>query len=560
MEHPSPIARLLRLLASERRDIAIVIVFAVGVGVLTLATPAAVQALVNIVSFGGVIQPLVILSLLLLAFLSLAAAIRAVKAYFVELLQRRLFVRVVLDLSQRLPRVRTEAYDRDHGPELVNRFFDVMTVQKVGAALLLDAVAVVLQGLIGLMILAFYHPFLLAFDVVLILGIVIVLFVLGRGAVRTAITESKAKYAVAASLEEIARNPTTFKQAGGPALARTRADDLAVQYVLARRQHFRVVLRQIIGSLALQTLAATALLTIGGWLVIQGQLTLGQLVAAELIVSIVLASFAKLGQKLESFYDLLAAVDKLGHLLDLPVERSDGLTRSIAHGGAALTLRDVSFKYESGLSALRGLNLTIEPGQRVCLIGGNGSGKSTLADLLHASRTPSAGTIELDGVDFRELSLDTIRREVAVVKGFEIVEDTIEGNVRMNRPHVTSEDVRAVLSALGLLEEIRQLPDGLATRLASSGAPLSYGQARRLMLARAIAGRPRLLVIDDLLDDLDARLRQKMLDVLLSPASAWSLILMTHDETASSEFRRTLHLDSRHPAAAPGSAAPLEAA
>lgn len=538
----SPLRRLIWLLASERRDIGIVVFFAVGVGLLSLATPIAIQALVNIVSFGGLIQPLIILGLMLLAFLSMAAALRAFKAYIVEILQRRLFVRVLTDLSHRLPRVRVEAFDRNHGPELVNRFFDVLTVQKVGATLLLDTVAVVLQATIGLLILAFYHPLLLAFDVMLLVGFLIILFGFGRGALRTAISESMAKYAVAGSLEEIARHPSTFKQAGGPAYARLRADQLAVDYVNARRQHFRVVFRQVISSLALQAIAATVMLTVGGWLVIKGQLTLGQLVAAELIVSIVLASFAKLGQKLENFYDLLTAVDKLGQLIDLPLERTTGENRQLPLGGAALVFRNVHFAYDQRRPALSEFNLSIQPGERVLIVGRNGSGKSTLAAILSGLREVNRGSVELDGVDIRELNLETLRNEVAVVTGFEIIEATIEENVRMNRSDVTSDEVRAILQALGLLDEVRLLPDGLATRLNSNAGALSYGQARRLMLARAMAGRPRLLVLDDVLEDLDPESARRTAEVLVSPTHPWTLIVLGHSEDLIDGMHRVLRL------------------
>lgn len=530
------------LLASDRRDVVTVVVFAVGVGILTLAMPATVQALVNFVAFGGLVTPLLILGLLLFAFMILAGAIRAYQFYIVELLQRRLFVRVVTDLSHRLPRVHVVSFDRNHGPELVNRFFDVLTVQKVGATLLLDTISIVLQAAIGLMILGFYHPFLLAFDLILVGGIALVLFPLGRGALRTAIAESKAKYAVAASLEELARNPMTFKQSGGPAFALKRADDLAVTYVKQRQAHYRVVFRQILGSLALQAIAATALLTIGGQLVMQGELTLGQLVAAELIVSIVLASFAKIGQKLESFYDLLAAVDKLGQLIDLPLERTTGLDRQLPEGGAAVIIRDLSFSYDGKRLALSNFNFSASPGERVCIVGGNGSGKSTLAELFSGSRTPTGGHIELDGADLRELNLDTVRREVAVLRGFEIIEGTIEENVRMNRSWISGEQMREVLGSIGLLDEIRNLPDGMGTRLSTTGAPLSYGQGRRLMLARAIVGRPRLLVVDDLLDDLDAEARQRTIEALFSRDYPWTLILLTHGDTQFDGVRRVVHL------------------
>lgn len=543
----SPIKRLLRLLFPERRDITIVIAFSVGVGIMTLATPVAVQALVNFVAFGGLLQPLVILGLLLLVFLSVAGAMRVFKTWVVEVMQRRIFVRVATDLSQRLPRVRLDAYDHGHGPELVNRFFDVLTVQKAGAALLLDGVGVVLQTLIGLTILAFYHPVLLAFDALLVVAIFFVLFILGRGAVRTAITESKAKYAVAASLEEIARNPTSFKLAGGPAFAHQRTDQLAVEYVSARRKHFSIVLRQVVGAVALQAAAGTALLTIGGWLVIEGQLTLGQLVASELIVSIVLASFAKIGKQLESYYDLLAGVDKLGQLIDLPVERATGQCYTARKTGLEVAINGISFGYRAGENLLEDFNLRISGGDRVCVVGSHGSGKSTLADILYGLREPDFGNIELDGIDMRELDLRSIRHDVVLVKGFEMIEGTVTDNIRMNRASVTMEDVRRALSDVGLLAEMRSLPDGLDTWISSSGAPLSLGQAKRLMLARAIAGRPRLLVLDDLLDDLDKEARQSVIDMLVSPERSWTLIVFSHGGWDCKGIGRIVALPGRMP-------------
>ncbi len=543
----SPLRRLLFLLRPERGDILIVVAFSVGVGVLALSAPIAVQALVNFVAFGGLVQPLVVLGLVLLICLGLAGLMRAFTAYVVEILQRRLFVRVVSDLGYRLPRVRIDAYDRQHGPELVNRFFDVLTVQKVGASLLLDGVAAVLQTIIGLLILAFYHPVLLAFAVVLLFGIAVILFALGRGAVTTAIKESKTKYAVAASLEEIARNPLTFRFDGGAEYAFDRADTLAMEYVKARRKHFAVVFRQIIGALGLQALAATALLTLGGWLVIEGQLTLGQLVASELIVSIVLASFAKLGKKLESFYDLLAAVDKLGQLMDLPLERDNGEDHKIDADGASVNFHDVSFGYDDSRPILKDFSLTIAPGERVCVIGGHGYGKSTIADLLSGLRIPRRGRLEVDGVDLREQSLKSLRENVSVVKGLEVIEGTIEDNVRMNREHVSASDIREALSLTDLLEEVRDLPDGLNTLMTSTAAPLSYGQARRLMLARAIVGKPRVLVLDDVLDDMDTESGREIERMLFSQPSHWTVIVLTRNDGLSDLVDRVVQLPKPSP-------------
>lgn len=544
--HPdeAPYRRLIRLFSEDRRDIGLVLVFSVAVGFLALATPITVQALVNFVSFGGLVQPLVVLGVLLFGFLALAGAIRALQTYMIEIIQRRIFVRVLADLSVRLPRVAADCYDRGNGPELVNRFFDIVTVQKVAAMLLLDGASVVLQILVGLLILAFYHPFLLAFDVLLIGSIVFVMFVLGRGAVRTAITESRAKYAVAAALEEMARYPLVFKLAGAAEYARARADALAIDYVESRRGHFSILLRQIIGFIALQVIAATALLTLGGFLVIDGQLTLGQLVAAELIVSGVLASLAKFGKTLENVYDLMAAAEKLGHLLDLPLERETGANFTRAQSDLSVELRDLTFGFPDQRPVISNLNLRLNPRQHICIVGRHGVGKSLLADLLIGLRTPTGGSVQLGGADLRELDLRTIREHVALLRGIEIVEGTIEENVRMGRHAIPLEDVRDALNRVGILDRIRELPEGLATHLASTGAPLSPGQAGRLMVARAMLGRPKILILDDLMDELDSESQQCVFDAVLLPEAPWTVVILGNHEVGRDHGLRILRLGS----------------
>ncbi len=521
----TPFQRLRKLLRDDRNEIVLTIIFAIGVGILSLATPVAVQALVNTFALGGLLQPLIVLSILLFAFLAFGGALRVLQTYVVEVIQRRIFVRVLSDLAFRLPRLRPEILEKSHGTELVNRFFDVLTVQKVSAILLLDGIAVSLQTIIGLIVLAFYHPLLLAFDLMLVGAILFVIFVLGRGAQDTAIAESKAKYAAAGWLEELARNPFAFKLHGGSDLALTKADQRAFDYLRTRSAHFRIVLRQSIGSVVLQVVAGTAMLGVGGDLVIRGQLTLGQLVAAELIVSIVLASFSKIGKQLENFYDLLAAVDKLGHVIDLPLERSTGVMVSPGPAPARLDVHALAFAYKDGRPVFTGLSFQVLPGERVGVVGRHGTGKSTLADLLFGLRSPTAGRIELNGIDIRDLRLESLRRYVAVVKDSEIIEDTVIENVRIGRTDLSTVAIRHALEQVGLLDEILALPDGLQTVLGHAGTPLSFGQTERLMLARAVVGSPMLLVIDGMLDAMDPVLKAQICNYLFDPAAPWTLLI-----------------------------------
>lgn len=541
--HISPQTRLRQLIWLERHDLWTVIAYALGAGFMALATPIAVQSLVNTIAFGALLQPLVVLVVILFTSLAFNNLLIAFQFYVVEMMQRRIFVRLFGTVADRLRGVTREAFDGRNAPELVNRFFDVLTVQKAAAVLLLDGLAYGLQAVIGMLLLAFYHPFLLAFDLLLILAVLFVFFVLGRRGINTSIEESRAKYAVAAWLEEIAHNPTLFKWAGGAAFVAQRSDDLARTYLAGRGAHFDVVMRQHIGILFLHTLANTTLLGLGGWMVIERQLTLGQLIAAELVVNAMLGGLSRLGKSLENYYDLAAALDKLGHLLDLPQERHGGEALNHNGGPATVTLHRLSFGYRDGQELLHNLNATAHPGERIALTGASGSGRGTLLELLFGLRMPHAGTIQIDGFDIRDLELASLRHELALVKGLEILEGSILDNLRVGRADIDSAMIRDTLAALHLTETLMALPDGLNTALNHLGSPLSPEQARRLLLARAVVGSPRLLLIDETLDSLDAELRDSIIAWILRPDAPWTAIVATQNAAVVAQCDRVWRLE-----------------
>jgi putative ABC transport system ATP-binding protein len=538
----SPFARVRELARLEAADIRAVVIYAVGVGLFALTTPVAVQSLVNTVAFGALLQPLVVLSIVLLGGLAFAAALRAMQYWVVELIQQRLFIRVVSDLSHRLPRVRARAMDHAHGPELANRFFDVVTIQKASSTLLLEGLALVLQTVIGLLLLAFYHPMLLAFDFFLLLCVAGILFGYGRSAAATGIKESKAKYAVAAWLQELVRHPKAFRQRGGAAHALERADLLAREWLGSRRKHFKYVFRQVLGALGLQAVASALLLGLGGWLVIGRQLSLGQLVAAELIVTSVLAAFVKFGKHLEAYYDLLAAADKVGQLVDLPVDRELGESHPPRPGPASLVVRGLAFHYREDAPVLRDVGFSLREGEKVALTGESAGGKSTLGELLYGLRSPTRGRILVDGADTRDVTFATLRRDVALVGAPELFAGTILENLRMGQPELPLGEIRRVLEALGLGDAISRLPEGLHTELTTGGQPLSSGQRVLVNLARALLLHPRLLILDEVLDALDERTRDRVARVLLASDAPWTLLLITHHPDLLGRCERVLAL------------------
>ncbi|TWU33402.1 ATP-binding cassette domain-containing protein [Novipirellula artificiosorum] len=525
--HLSPLSRFLSLLKLDARDIWTVVLFAFVAGVLGLAIPLAVESLVNIVSWGTYLQPLVVVALMLLGCLGLAGVLRILQTLLVEIIQCRQFVRIVGDLSHRFPRVNQQALEGEYPREMANRLFDIMTIQKATAVLLLDGISIVLTTFVGLLLLAFYHPFLLGFDVVLLISMISITWVLGRGGIRTAIDESIVKYKVVHWLQDVIASPAAFKVNGGEELAIERANRLTTEYLNARKSQFRVVIRQVIFAIGLQIVASSVLLGLGGWLVIQEQLTLGQLVASELVVTTVVGAFAKAGKSLEKYYDLMAGIDKVGHLLDLPVDPRYELS-SPPDGPVEVRWDELHFK--DATSSLHIPAAEIEAGNRVAIMGDDLPRKSWLARSLAGLTEPHQGFVQVAGFEAKQAALAGEGRWVGYAGRPEIFHSTLQQNVDLGRLGIGHNRIREVMQQLGLWNVVIRLPEGLQTMLQTDGYPLAKNHVAQLILARAMVGQPRLLVVDGLLDDLNPDARESAWTALNAPDAPWTLVLVTNQQ------------------------------
>ncbi len=533
---------IFNLLKGEAQDITTVILYGVGAGMLSLAVPIGVQTLVNNVTFGTLSQPVIFLVVAVLVGLSVAAVLRTIQVIVLERFQKRFFVKVALELAHRLPRLDAAAAHRGRFPELVNRFFDVLTVQKSAAHLLLEGFAIALQIILALLLLSFYHPILLAFAFCLLLAIGTIIFGLGRGAVDTSIQESVQKYRVAAYLEEIAGLPSIFRTVATRELALKHTDGLLGDYLDARESHFRILLRQIVGSFALQALASSLLLGLGAYLVTIQQLSIGQLVAAEIVVTAALISLSKFQKHLESFYDLVAALDKIDSLLSFTIESARGERLPNPGGAAELEIRNLNFKFARANWAFSDLNFKLDRGIRASILGGNGSGKSTFINLLYGLVRPESGVVLFNQNDLRNIRLEDLREQVSLARGIEFFNGTVIENLRAGRNDITIERIRSVLSSLDLLDDVLALSLGLDTTLDMKGDPLTISQSLRLVLARSIVGRPHLLLVDEVLDGLDGPARAAAIRTLLDPAEKMSLLVTTHNAEITSHFDYTIPL------------------
>jgi putative ABC transport system ATP-binding protein len=504
IHHESPRIKLFNLLRSEKKDLLIIFAYSLVIGLLSLVIPVAIQSLVNTIAFANLLQPLIILTLLVVFALSFESVLRLLRTYVVEVLQQRIFVRVASDISYRLPRVKLESFDENHGPELVNRFLDVLTIQKSTSSLLIDGLAIFIQTVVGMILLAFYHPILLGFDLIIIACILFILLILSHKGMETSIKESKIKYKVLAWLEEIALNLKSFKSYQGYIYAMKNSDFLVKDYLKARKKHFVILFRIFTGTLFLQVFASSALLGIGGWLVMEQQLTIGQLVASELIVASIVSNFAKFGKQLEIYYDLLAALDKISHLVELKTEKNGLESLSGIDNPLNIVFKNVSFEYQKN-QILNKLNFNVKEGSIFGLYSEEGKGKTTISELIYGLRKPTFGIIEVNKTDLQLLNLDMYRQQVSIVSQPEVIHGTIIENIRMGREYIKIDDIRKSLEKVNIWNELSNLPLGLETVLSTGGSPLSYTTSLKLMIARAIVNDNSLIIFDGIFDYLEEK-------------------------------------------------------
>ncbi len=526
----SPYQRLNQMIFEDRKDLYLILVYTFFSGLFSLALPLATQIVVNTVAAGVFMQPLTVISTCVCAALSFVALLRLLTLWMVEQIRQRTFTRVALRLAYRVPRVKHALLSREYLPELVNRFFDTITVQSAWFSFLLDAPAAALQLLVGMTLLAFYSPWLLLFDGVVIAFFLLEVFAFGYGGFRTRSAETTQRFLIAGWLEELARCEVGIKTNGIPSYLVKHADKLLVDYLNLRRTHFNVLFRQQASLFFFQALSSAGVLGIGGYLVVNRQLTMGQLVSALLIVNMVMPGLERVVRNLQNVYELLSALGKIGYVEDLPLERKGGEPLPVTQvAGASVEIKGLGFTYTGHKPVLKGIDLAISAGERISLFGHNASGKTTLAKILCGLIEPGEGLVQINGMDVRDVDLSSLRRSVALVSDAnEIFPGTIIENVSLGRPEISHADV---MWALDLVQftEFNQLPDGLQTELGVAGKSLSRGQIQKLLLARTIVKRPQLIIFDEAFTAIEEKAKLEILDRLYAPEQTWTIIDISHD-------------------------------
>ena len=497
------------IVGPERDFFWLALIYGLGISLLSLATPISVQMLINSIANTALPTPLFTLSAVLFFLLVIVAILAGMRSWMMELFRRRFMARLVADITVRAINAANPFFADNRRIDLFNRFFEIINIQKVVPSLLIGGFSIILSGIVGIAVTSFYHPFFLAFNVVVMALVLAIWKIWSPGAMRTAINVSHEKYAAAHWLESVGASNGFYKSARHIDYALERSEAVTAAYVAAHASHFRYYFPQTIALGVLYALASAGLLALGGWLVIQEELSIGQLVAAELILSGVFYGISQMASYVDDYYDFVAAIEELSLLYAIPQEPAPpARTVPLPPRGSALTMTHVTLHQPAGAVHI---DIALAGGSRLVAQGSPGM-ERVFSTLLKRHRKPEKGLITIGGIDIAALDLLELRTDVQVLDRPAVVESTIEEYLELAAPGADPAAMLRALTLVGLHDRIALLPDAMQTVLSSTGYPLSLGKTMQLRLAAAILAQPRILVLSPLFDMVSKSRMQAVFD------------------------------------------------
>jgi len=537
----TPFKRLYNLLKLDKRDVYQIIFYAAFAGLVNLSLPLGVQAIINFIQSGQVSVSWIVLVFIVTIGVGFAGVLTLMQLRILENLQQRIFVRSSFEFAYRMPLIKFKEFYEKYAPEQANRFFDTLMVQKGAAKLLLDFSTAFLQVGFGIILLAFYHSFFLVIGLLLV-GVLYIIFKFSyRDGLETSLKESTYKYKVAAWIQEIARNRESFSRKRQFEYALDRNDGYVNDYVSYREKHFKVLKKQYIQLIIFKVVITAALLSIGGFLVINNQMNIGQFIASEIIIVLLINSVEKIIFGLESFYDVLTSVEKIGQVTDFEISSiPDFLNKNDKE--INIETDSISYSYPGHEKrSLKNISLKISQGEKIVVTGKNGAGKSTLLRLLAGVVEPDYGAVYITDSHMNRLDEDAYKAMTGtLIQGESLFDGTIRDNILYGNDNIDNDDLKWALDNVCLTEYIKTFPNGLETHIHPGGRQLSGSDVQKILLARSIVHRPNILILEEPTANMDEATSAKIIEFLLSKDNKWTLIIASKNSYWKEKSSRML--------------------
>ena len=492
------ISRLLDLVKKDKRDVYSIYLLSILAGIVSLSLPLGIQTIIGFVMAGSLSTSIVILIVLVLIGTFLSGFLQIKQLEFIEKIEQKIFVRYALEFGSKLPHLNIEKLDSHYLPELVNRFFDVPTLQKSLHKLLVDIPAALFQILLGTLLLSFYHPLFIAFGIVLLLIVIVVLKTTSAKGFETSIYTSDYKYNVVSWLEDIARSIKTFKFGRESMININRTDSISAKYIDARTKHFKILKIQFWSLVAFKLLITAAMLILGVVLLINQQINIGQFIAADIVIIAIMASIEKLIGNMDQVYEALTAVEKLNKVIGSELEKGGSLKLNSANQGLSVVFDAVSFSYPDTGLVFEQLNFGLNSGEWMLITGKSGSGKSTILRLLSGTFTDFKGKIFVDGLPIKNYDLHNLRSNMGMLFGqLDLFSGTLMQNITLDNPNIDLEKVKDMTCMVGLDEYVKDQEYGFDAMIDPMGKRLPAIVKNQILLCRALIMPSKLYILED---------------------------------------------------------------
>ena len=541
----NPVRRVLQVIKLEKNEITSVYFYAILSGLIQLSLPLGIQSIISFVLGGAISTSLVVMIVLVVLAVFLNGMLQVNQMRLIEKVQQKIFVRYSFEFAERIPRLNLQSVDSYYLPELVNRFFDTVALQKGISKLLLDIPAATIQIFFGLVLLSFYHPVFIFFGLVLLLIIYLILRLTSAKGMESSLRESDYKYAVAGWLEEMARVVKSFKFSRNTSLNISKTDTLVTGYLTHRTTHFRVLLFQYWSLVSFKVAITAAMLIVGSLLLVNQQLNIGQFIAAEIVILMVINSIEKVIGNLDTVYDVLTSVEKLGKLTDKPLEQDGTIDLQPANTGLSVEMTAVNFSYEAGSkTVLNQITLSIKGNEKVCIMGATGSGKSSLLRLMSGVYNEFWGSILIDNLPVSNYNLDSLRKQTGILLSMQdIFQGSLLENINMGCEDISPKEILVLAERLGLKKFMSGLKDGLNTNLDPLGKKLSANVIKKILLLRAFVHNPRLVLMEEPFDGLSDSIKAAVTDYLLNETNGQTIVISSNDAAFASRCDKVIYLE-----------------